>query len=468
MLAVAAISTAPAPARAGPAQPARTCAACLAPPTAAYFSQPSAVGARRRALARRKPPWLPSSHHSLVILVFLLLFGALCAGRPRRHNMQPAGDATDDHRTSIARRVRARIRRARAWLWVPASLLRRPPERPAWSASLARLLLLAYCSFVDARPRSRVPAHSPLPLLLPTASELASGAALAASVASAAGIAVGIAALAISAARTSPDPSSNLVEAQSVVVATSLTEAPTDFSCSPSIELTACDPALQSTRSRRRRHRGPLAAFPAQEAEVTPFALFPTASAVGAVLAGVPAMAAEDDEPMEADYLSKLSSFAEKDLVENLTVNHILPAVARYRRLVAVAGGADHSERAAAALHARLLRLLDRARLDARAGRSYTWFYASLAASIPHVQPNPAAEAARCAAILAQAAEIRAAADARRAAHSAPPAATAAVTPLVDPVDWSEEEDLEECFGSRRYDDAVYGDGGYARYDGWE
>ncbi len=35
------------------------------------------------------------------------------------------------------------------------------------------------------------------------------------------------------------------------------------------------DHALPSTRGRRRRHRGPLASFPTQEAEETPFSLFP-------------------------------------------------------------------------------------------------------------------------------------------------------------------------------------------------
>lgn len=68
---------------------------------------------------------------------------------------------------------------------------------------------------------------------------------------------------------------SNTVEAQSVVVATSHIEAPTYFSCSSDIESTACDRALPSPRGRRRRHRGPLASFPAQEAEETPFSLFP-------------------------------------------------------------------------------------------------------------------------------------------------------------------------------------------------
>ncbi len=80
-----------------------------------------------------------------------------------------------------------------------------------------------------------------------------------------------------------------------------------------------------------------------------------------------------------------------KDLAETLTANHNLPAVARYKRAVAVAGG--FSERAAAALHERLLCLLDWACLDARAGRDYTWVYAELAA--PRVQPSAAAEAAR-------------------------------------------------------------------------
>lgn len=168
-------------------------------------------------------------------------------------------------------------------------------------------------------------------------------------------------------------------------------------------------------------------------------------------------MAIEANEPGEVAPGRGLSCFALKDLAETLTANHILPAVARYKRAVAAAGGFKHGERAAAALHERLLGLLDWACLDARAGRDYTWVYAELAA--PRVQPSAAAEAARCAVILAEIAEIRAAAEnARRAVRPASPAAIVVAAPQWDPDDMSDAEadelaELYGHFGSREYDD---------------
>ena len=76
------------------------------------------------------------------------------------------------------------------------------------------------------------------------------------------------------------------------------------------------------------------------------------------------------------------------------------------------------------------------------------------------MQPSAAAEAARCAVILAEIAEIRAAADARRAGRPASPAAIVVAAPQWDPDDMSDAEadelaELYGHFGSMEYDEFV-------------
>lgn len=398
----------------------------------------------------------------------------------RRTQSQPPPGPCPSSRTRLAT-SHAQSARARAWPLTPASPRCRPPEWLARAATPAALLLLACCPLAEARPRGRGLTHPPHPPPALVAPAVASGAALAAHAATAAGIAVGMAAVAISAACSSPDPSSNAVEAQSEVVATYLTQAPNDFSCSGP-ELTARDTALPNTRGRRRRHRGPLATFPTQEEAATPFALFPLPECASQPDAPGGAAGTEGTRAGAGASASPpaLSRAAKQDLVDYLSVVYIQPSVARFKQAVAVAGGVQHSERAAAALRGRLLQLLELARADARAGRSYDWFYRAHAEAIPVVKPSAAAASAFAACILAEAAEIRAAAAASRAAQPPPPAAVpAAGASQVDPFDSadSEEEYLDEVyghFGYRQYEDYdggddMFGDGGYVDDPGgWE